>query len=86
MNWSWGQRRALLAKERRWIDEYVPSPPALRARDLVQGHSYFAVWRHRPGCMLFAGWRCGCRPDIRFYCAEPTSAQTGPRTSLPSVR
>jgi hypothetical protein len=77
--------RAALAKEKRWIDEYVPSPPALRARDLIPGEAYFAVWRHRPGCMLFLGWKCLCRrPDIRFYCAEPASAQTS--TSLPLVR
>jgi hypothetical protein len=61
------QWRAALAKERRWLDTFVPTPPALRARDLIRGEAYFAVWRHRPGCMLFAGWQCRCRPDVKFY-------------------
>jgi hypothetical protein len=59
--------RAALAKERRWLDTFVPTPPALRARDLIRGEAYFAVWRHGPGCMLFAGWQCRCKPDIKFF-------------------
>jgi hypothetical protein len=62
--------RAALVKEQRWQATYTPSPPVLRARDLIQGEAYFAVWRHDPGCMIFAGWRCGCRPDIKFFAAH----------------
>jgi hypothetical protein len=62
--------RVALAKEQRWIAEYVPTPPALRARDLIRGEAYVAVWRHDPGCMIFAGYRCECKPDIKFFAAR----------------
>jgi hypothetical protein len=63
--------RALLAREKRWAAEFVPTPPALRARDLVPGNSYLAVSHHEPWCMIYAWGKCLCgRPNVKFYAAR----------------
>jgi hypothetical protein len=66
---NWGQRRAMLAKERKWVDSLSLSHlQELRAEDLVKGAH--AVFHHNEGCGLYAGGRCTCKPHIRFF-AEP---------------
>jgi len=44
--------------------------PELKASELVRGVGYHAVFYHREGCRLYAGGRCSCRPDVRYF-AEP---------------
>jgi hypothetical protein len=65
---NWGQRKAALAKERKWAQSYASDQPELKVQDLVRGAH--AVFRHAEGCKLLGGGRCSCKPDIRFY-AEP---------------
>jgi hypothetical protein len=68
---NWGQRRTVLAKERRWAASYVVGhAPELQAADLIKGGRYAVLTRHSEDCRLLAGGRCSCRPDIRFF-AEP---------------
>jgi hypothetical protein len=65
-------RRMLFAREQKWIAEYVPTPPQLRAVDLIRGTRYAVVMHHNEGCWIHAGWRCTCRPHTRFF-AEPVT-------------
>jgi hypothetical protein len=51
----------LLAKERRWLDSYMPNPPALQGRDLVRGEAYAVLTYQNEACWLLAGGRCSCR-------------------------
>jgi len=71
--------RAALAKEKQWADAFDASrSQALRAVDLVPGHSYLALVQHRPGCLLHAGWKCWCRrPDVRFFASNPCAQEGG---------
>ena len=66
---NWGQRRAMLAKERRWAQGYASDRPELKVQDVVKGAH--AVFSHAEGCKLHSGGnRCTCKPHIRFF-AEP---------------
>ena len=64
------QWRAKLAREKKWCDEYVHHLPELRPDELVKGVGYHVVTYHAEDCRLYAGYRCSCRPDVRFF-AEP---------------
>jgi hypothetical protein len=69
MIWTSGQRKAALAREKRWIDSLSLSRlQELRAENLVKGAH--AVFHHTEGCRLYAGGKCGCKPTVRYY-AEP---------------
>jgi hypothetical protein len=72
---NWQRRRELLQREKHWVEAFdaMSHLPALRAAELVRGQAYLAVFNHRAGCMLHVGWRCTCRPHIKFY-AEPLRA------------
>jgi hypothetical protein len=52
------------------VDEYVHHLPELRPDELVKGVGYHVVTYHAEDCRLYAGYRCSCRPDVRFF-AEP---------------
>jgi hypothetical protein len=67
---NWKQRRAILAREKKWVDDYVSHLPELKPQDLVRGTQYHVVTFHGEGCRLYAGGRCSCRPRTKFY-AEP---------------
>jgi hypothetical protein len=69
---SWQRRRMLLAKERHWIESYIPRPPEVRAADLIKGNHYAALTEHGEACRLLAGGMCSCRPHTRFF-AEPVT-------------
>jgi hypothetical protein len=69
---SWARRRARLAKEKKWVDEYVSHLPELKPCELVRGRPYHAVTFHEEGCRIYSHRaHCSCRPTVRFY-AEPT--------------
>jgi hypothetical protein len=63
--------RAALQREKEWVDSYVSHLPELQPEDLVRGARYHAVSYHAEDCRLYRGWRCTCRPLVKFY-AEPT--------------
>jgi hypothetical protein len=58
---SWTRRRAKLAKEKKWVDEYVHELPELKASELVRGVRYHAVSYHEwiAGCTAAAGVAVG---------------------------
>jgi hypothetical protein len=61
MNWTSGQRKAALAREKRWVDSLSLSLlQELRAENLVKGAQ--AVFHHTEGCRLYAGGKCGLGP------------------------
>jgi len=77
---NWGQRRAMLAKERRWAQGYASDRPELKVQDVVKGAH--AVFSHAEGCKLHSGGsRCTCKPHIRFF-AGPSVTQNLPLVSL----
>ena len=43
------RRRAALAKEKAWVENYVHHLPELRAEDFVKGVAYHAVTYHAEG-------------------------------------
>jgi hypothetical protein len=65
------RRRAKLAREKAWCENYVHHLPELRPQDLIRGVKYHAVTYHAEECRLYLGGRCSCRPEVKFY-AEPT--------------
>jgi hypothetical protein len=64
---NWGRRQRMLALERKWAASYTPTPPEIRAADLVPGTHYAVLMRHTSTCWLRVGWRCTCKPVTRFY-------------------
>jgi hypothetical protein len=67
---NWGRRQRLLAQERKWAATYTPTPPEVRAVDLMPDTYYAVLTRHEPRCWLLVGGKCSCRPRTKFF-AEP---------------
>ena len=70
MNRHERRRRAAMARENKFVDEYVHHLPEVGPDVIEKGGVTHMVCYHDEWCRIYDGKECNCEPQIRFF-AEP---------------
>jgi hypothetical protein len=67
MNRRERRRQAAIAKQNKFVADYVRHLPEVGPEVLGQPGVTHMVCFHDEGCRIYSGEGCNCEPDVRFY-------------------